>query len=356
MAIAPNTITTQDTLAAVFSEYISRYQQEYDRFEEMVGLFKPEVVTAGTSLFKYKVNGSLEDTAIDPGTVVYEKTKDTALVPDKTYYTESGGTYTAVAAGDLDVDDIGTYYVAYASVGSSSGKKYVEGDEITLSHFDLEKVYIGDVNFIPYRFRVTAQAIQRGGLMNAVTRFTDKSYKQLRSDTVADIFNWINLFDNPTVAAPASGTWSLQEVLAHTEETLLNTLETNRENDTDIIHFVNRSDAYDHLAGATITTQELFGMTYLENFLGVNKVFLTNRVTQGTICATPVNNLKSYGIDFGTLNAAEFDYQTDGSNLIGFAYDKAMDHASIEIYPVRTLTIAPEVEDFIVRGSSTPVI
>ena len=356
MAITPNTITSQDTIAAIFSEYISRYQQEYDRFEEMVGFFKPEVIPAGTALFKYKVNGSLEDTAIDPGTVVYEKTKDTALVAGKTYYTESGGTYTAVPAGDLDVDDIGTYYVAYASLGSSSGKTYVEGDEISLSHYDLEKTYLGDVNFIPYRFRVTAQAIQRGGLRNAFTRFTDQAFKQLRADTVADIFTWINLFDNPTVAAPAAGTWSLQELLAHTEEKLLNTLETNRENDTDIIHFVNRSDAYNHLAGASITTQELFGMTYLENFLGVNKVFLTNRVTQGTMCATPVANLKSYGIDFGTLNDAEFDYQTDGSNLIGFGYDKDMPHASIEVYPVRTLTIAPEVEQFIVRGSTTPVI
>jgi ABC-type polar amino acid transport system ATPase subunit len=33
------------------------------------------------------------------------------------------------------------------------------------------------------------------------------------------------------------------------------------------------------------------------------------------------------------------------------AYDKAMDHAAIEVYPVRTLTIAPEVEQFVVRGS-----
>lgn len=355
MAVTPNTILSQDTIPAVFSEYISRYQEEYTLFEQMVGIFPPEVVTAGTSLFKYVVNGELEDTAIDPGTDNYEKTKDTEVVDGKTYYTRSGsGTaadpYVYSSVGSPTRAGLKNYYVKYASAGSSSGKTYVEGDEITLSHFDLEKVYIGDVNFIPYRFRVTAQAIQRGGLRNALTRFTDKAYKQLRSDSVADIFNWLNSF-NGTSTAPASGTWGLQQLIAHTEEKLLNTLETHRENDTDIIHFLNRSDVYEYLANATITTQDLFGMTYLENFLGINKVFVSNKVASGTEIATPVANLKAYGIDFSTLNDADFDYQTDGSNLIGFGYDKSMPHASIEVYPVRTLTIVPEVEEFVVRGS-----
>ena len=84
-------------------------------------------------------------------------------------------------------------------------------------------------------------------------------------------------------------------------------------------------------------------------------MFLTNRVTKGTELATPVANLKSYGIDFSTLAQADIVYQTDGSNLIGFGYGPAMDHASTEVYPVRTLTITPEVEQFVVRGSMTHV-
>lgn len=354
MAIAPNTITSNDTIEAVFSEYISRYQGEFDRFQEMVGFFPPEVVTAGTSLFKYVVTGSLTDQAIDPGTVFYEKTKDTDIVTGKKYYTKSGDTYSEVASPAKA--DLKNYYVAATSNGASAGRTYVEGDEIALSHFELGKVYIGDVNFFPYRVRITAQAIQRGGLRNALTRFVDKAYKQLRADTVTDLFNWINLFRNATVASPASGsTWDLQQLIALTEEKLLDTLETYNENDTDIIHFMNRGDVYQYLSEATITTQDLFGLTYLENFLGINKVFLTNRVTAGTMVATPVANLKSYGIDFGTLADADIEYQTDGSNLIGFGYGKAMDHASTEVYPVRTLTITPEVEQFVVRGSMTHV-
>jgi hypothetical protein len=320
----------------------------------MVGFFPPEVVQAGTSLYKYVVSGALTDQATDPGTIVYEKTRDTDVVPGKTYYTKSGNTYTEVQSPAKA--SLGDYYVSYASAGSSAGKLYREGDKIALSHFNLDRVWLGEVNFIPYRIRITAQAIQRGGLENALIRFVEKAYKQLRADTVADLFTWINKFDNATISDPDSGQWTLQQMLAHTEDTLLNTLESNSENDTDIIHFLNRSDVYDYLADATITTQDLFGMTYLENFLGVNKVFLTNRVTAGTVVATPVSNVKTYGIDYATLNNTEFNYRTDGYGLIGFDYDKEPNRASVGVYPVRTLTIMPEKEQFIVRGSMTPLV
>jgi hypothetical protein len=354
VAITPNTITSQNTINATFSEYISKYQEDYDRFEEMVGLFPPVVAKAGDQLFKYVVTGELTDQAIDPGTIVYEKTKDTDVVSGKKYYTKSGDTYTEVQSpAKASLKD---YYVAYVSAGSSAGRTYVEGDEVSLSEFKLDKVLIGETNFFPYRWRVTAQALQRGGFRNAFGRFVDQGYKQLRADTVSDIFNWINLFTDATVASPASGsTWNLQQLVAHTEETLLNTLETHRENDTDTIHFMNRSDVYDYLANGDITMQTLFGMTYLERFLGVDKVFLSNRITPGTMVATPVSNLKSYCVDFDEIAQAGIEYQTDGSNLIGFAYSVAMDHVSAEVHAVRTLTITPEKEAFVVRGSMTHV-
>lgn len=352
MAVTPNTITSADTIEAILQEYISKYQGEYDLFEQTVGLFGPEVVNAGTALYKYNVAGQLADTAIDPGTIVYEKTKDTDIVDGKTYYTKgSNGAYSAVVSpAKASLKD---YYVAYASVGSSSGKTYVEGDLITRSNYKLTKTPLGEVNFIPYAATVTVQAIQRGGLQNAVTRIVREMHKQLRSDSVADLFNWLKAFDG-TTAAPSTGTWNLQQMLAHCDETMFNTLETYKESETDILHFVNRSDAYGYLADATITTQDLFGLTYLENFLGVNKVFLTNKVQSGTVTATPVSNVHIYGIDFGTINDTDLNYMTDDYGLIGFAYNADLDHAGIGIYPVRTMTILPEKDEFIVRASANP--
>jgi hypothetical protein len=307
MSVRDNTILTTDTVEAILQEYQARYNADYDRLEEVVGLFGVETVNAGTAIYKYSVSGSLDNSAPDP---------------------------TAPEAG-------------------SSGTGYQEGDFIKRSHYTVTKTPIGEVEWVPYAIQVTAQAIQKGGIENSMLRAVNKAHKQIRGDVVSKMFNFFSTFATPTKSSPAAGDpdWSLQEMLAYTEGTILDTLESNNEADTDIVHFVNRADAYQHLAGAQLTTQELFGMTYLENFLGINKVFVSNKVASGTEIATPVANLKAYGIDFSTLNDADFDYQTDGSNLIGFGYDKSMPHASIEVYPVRTLTIAPEVEEFVVRGS-----
>jgi hypothetical protein len=60
--------------------------------------------------FYNKFNFNPTDGGFEPCVATYAKTKDVALVNGKTYYTESAGTYSAVASNALDVDDIGDYY------------------------------------------------------------------------------------------------------------------------------------------------------------------------------------------------------------------------------------------------------
>lgn len=348
MAIDLSKITSRDVIEATNEEFISKYTGEATRFAEIISQFGVETVNAGTALYKYVVTGSLQDTVVKAGTTSYVKTTDKKVITGKVYYTESGGTYSEVES-PTDAN-IGTYYEGYTSLGSSSGKTYIEGDYITRSHFTVDKVPVGEVVFWPYAFAVTAQAIQRGGLENAYLRVIDKARKQLRTDAVADMFTFLNNFVGSTTDPASGSTWNLQQMLAHCDEKLFNTMETANESDTDIIHFVNRSDAYDYLADATITMQDVFGLSYLENFLGVNNVFLTNKVTQGTVVATPRSNVHIYGIDFGTIASAGLAYATDDFGMAGIAYKEDYDHAGITVYPVRSMTIIPEVADFVVRS------
>ena len=309
MSVRDNTILTTDTVEAILQEYQSRYNADYDRLEEVIGLFGVETVNAGTALYKYKVTGQLNNDAPD------------AQNPEK----------------------------------GSSGTGYKEGDFIKRSHYTVSKTPIGEVEWAPYAIQVTAQAILKGGIENALLRAVNKAHKQIRGDIVSKMFGFFNTFDTDTTASPASGTWNLQQMLAYTDGKLLDTLETNNESDTDIIHFVNRSDAYKYLADATITTQDLFGLTYLENFLGVEKVFLTNKITAGTTVATPVANVRVYGVDYSTLEQTELAYQSDDLGLTGYAFKPDYDYASAVAYLVRSMTIIPEVADFIAKGSMTPL-
>ena len=310
MAVRDNTILTTDTVEAILQEYQARYNADYDRLEETVGLFGVETVNAGTALYKYTVTGALDNSAPD------------ADHPEK----------------------------------GSSGTGYQEGDFIKRSHYAVSKTPIGEVEWTPYAIQVTAQAILKGGIENALLRAVNKAHKQLRGDVVTKMFNFFKQFDTPTESAPASGEWSLQQMLAYTEGKLLDTLESNNESDTDIIHFVNRSDAYKYLAEANLTTQDVFGLTYLESFLGVEKVFLTNKINAGTMFATPVANIRVYGVDYGTLSQTELAYQSDDLGLTGYAYKPDYDYASAIAYLVRSMTIMPEVADFIVKGSTTPLV
>ena len=60
MAVIPNTQTKADMAAALDIEFVARFQQEYDRFAELIGLFPVETQAAGTALYQYKVTGTLD--------------------------------------------------------------------------------------------------------------------------------------------------------------------------------------------------------------------------------------------------------------------------------------------------------
>ncbi len=110
MAAIENTVTTADTVAALDQEFVENYNSELSRLTEMLGIFRPEIVAAGTTMCQYKVTGSLTET---------ERT---------------------------------------------------EGDEVPLSKYTLSKEPIGEHTIKAYRKMTTAESIIKGGFENAVSR------------------------------------------------------------------------------------------------------------------------------------------------------------------------------------------
>ena len=92
---------------------------------------------------------------------------------------------------------------------------------------------------------------------------------------------------------------------------------------------------------------------YLENFLGVRNVMLTNKVTAGTVFATPIENIHVYGLDFATLGSAGLVYETNDMGLVGVHHEGDYNYGSAETFLVRGAKFVPEVTDFIVKGSTT---
>lgn len=301
MAAHDNIIDRAATVEALNEEFIANFRGEYDRLVEILGLFQIETRAAGSALYQYEVTGKLLD-----GT-----TKD-----------------------------------------GSSGTEYVEGDFIARSKYEVKPIPIGETNFFPYAKETTAQAILKGGFENSILKTDRKALQQLRADTLKDFYT--NLDNGTGKAAPDSGEWGLQELLAYADANLEDALEDNGDQGGAVVHFVNRQDAAKYLAGAPITTQTAFGLTYLEDFLGVENVLLTNAVKKGSIYATPVENIHIYGIDYATLSATGLDYETDELGLVGVKHAPTYDYASVVTYFVRSMTMLPEIKDYIVKGSMTP--
>lgn len=345
MPAIPNTQSSTDVVRSLDQEFIRNFQEEYNRFAEFIGLYSVETVAAGTALYQYAVSGSLNDGE-------FALTSDQSPVTGKTYYTRSGnaGAYVYTKVASPKVADIATYY----ELTASSGTHYVEGDFIARSKYSLTKIQIGEVEFFPYAKQTTAQAILKSGFEKAVLRTDRKAQQQLRAAMTKDFFAL--LANGTSVTSPASGsTWNLQELLAYVAAKLGDVMESAYEEPDDVVTFVSRQDAAGYLGSATITTQETFGLTYLESFLGAQNVVLTNKVAAGTVYATPVDNIHVYGLDFGSLSSAGLTYETNDMGLVGVHHEPDYNYGSSETFLVRGAKFVPEVTDFIVKGSMTHV-
>lgn len=313
MAAPTNITTAADINLSLDVEMVKNFTGESDRLKEILGIFSVETLRAGQTLYQVTVTGSLNNSKTDPSTL------------------GEGGSTGAV------------------TTGSSSGSAYVEGDEVALSKFTVAKAPIDRPDIVPYRKMTTAAAIQKNGYEAAVLRTDRKMISKIRSQTVSDFFTFLA---KGTGTADAATT--LQAALANVNGAMGDALETNEDETDAIIHFINRSDAAEYLGNKDVTTQTVFGMTYLENFLGMERVFATNKMTAGTVWATPVENIHIYALDFSELTRGGLVYKQDADGLIGVAHAPAYDHVSVETNVLSGMLLFPEIKDYMIKGTFAP--
>lgn len=297
MAAPTNLITTSDMNVALDREFILNFEGDYDRLAEILGIFAPERMAAGTALYQLKVTGTLNNEKDDNG---------------------------------------------------SSGSSYVEGDLVNLSKYTATKEPIGAITPKPYRKATSGANILKNGYEIAVMKTDQKMQSHIRADIIKEFFSFM-----AKGTGEAAGT-GLQEAAAMVDAKLGDTMETNGDEGGKVIHFINRTDAAKYIGNAPVTTQTMFGMTYLQNFLGMTDVFLTNKVASGTMYATPAENIHVFTVDFGELARADLSYQQSDSGLIGVAHSPAYDHVSTETNVLTGMLLFPEVKDYIIKGTINP--
>lgn len=203
----------------------------------------------------------------------------------------------------------GTVLKSYKSTGTLQDGAVAEGDTIPLSKYATEAVSYGEITLKKWRKATSAEAIIEKGYDQAVGMTTDRMLKDVQKGIRKDFFDFL-----ATGGGTASGA-GLQAVLAKTWGQLQTLFE---DDDIQAVHFINPLDIADYLATAQITTQTAFGMTYIQDFLGMGAVFMNSSVPKGTIYSTARDNLVLYYIPVNGADLEEaFSFTTDETGYIG---------------------------------------
>lgn len=205
----------------------------------------------------------------------------------------------------------GTTMYLYTVSGTLQDGSVDEGAVIPLSQYEETKTPVGEITLKKWRKAVSAEAIKKTGYQNSVTNTDAKLLKDVQAGIRTDFFTLLNGTITGSTAVTGSG---LQEALANAWAQL----QIKFEDDTaEAVYFLNPLDVAPYLASANITTQTVFGMNYIEDFLGLGTVILTSRITQGTFIATAKQNIVMYYLTMGGDIASAFQLTTDELGYIG---------------------------------------
>lgn len=239
----------------------------------------------------------------------------------------------------------GTTMYYYTTTGTLQSGVVPEGEIIPLSQYQRNKQPFGELTLKKWRKGTTAEAIQKSGYQEAVNETDAKMVSDIQKTIRTDLFSFLN--GTITGSTPVTGP-NLQAVLAQT----WGQLQVLFEDDAIApVHFVNPLDIADYLATATITTQTAFGMTYIEDFLGLGTVILSSQVTKGTVVSTAKDNIVMYYLTMSGDLAYAFNLTTDETGYIGAHAKQTDERAQVEMMAMAGIQFLVEYAQGVVKGT-----
>lgn len=237
----------------------------------------------------------------------------------------------------------GSVLKTYKATGTLASGTVAEGEVIPLSQYKMKAITYKEITLNKWRKATTAEAIVSAGFEQAVNLTTERMLKDIQNTVRSDFFTFLG-----TGSSKAEGV-GLQATLAQSWGKLQTLFEDSA---IEAVYFINPLDIADYLATAQITTQTAFGMTYIENFLGMGTVFMNSSVPKGKIYATAKDNIVLYyipvnGADLGNA----FSFTSDELGLIGIHEEAEYKNMTCEDVIASGLTLFAEMQTGIVVGT-----
>lgn len=240
----------------------------------------------------------------------------------------------------------GTTIQGLKVTGSIASDATPEGELIPLSKYTTTAVPLTTASLVKVRKTTTMEAVLKGGI-NEVVATTEKAISDVQKKIRGNFFTLLGTGTSTVTgaglqAALAAG-WGKLQVLFEDDA-------------VEPVFFVNPEDVSDYLAKAQITLQKEFGMSYVENFLGLGTLIMSASITKGTYYATAKENIITYYVDMANGQIADaFKLTVDDTGYVGIREYVDGDYARLTELIVCSVNFMPERLDGIVKGTITAV-
>lgn len=244
----------------------------------------------------------------------------------------------------------GTNLKAYKASGTLEDGSVPEGQLIPLSKYKVEPVTFAEIELKKWRKATTAEAITERGYDQACTMTTNAMLRDVQRGMRKTFFDFLGsaatatgdkatTVNAPTFQAVLAQAWGNLEVLFEDDE-------------IQAVYFMNPLDVADYLSTAQISTQNAFGMKYVQDFLGLGTIFLNASVPKGKVYATAKDNIVLYYIPVNGADLDEvFDFTTDETGFIGIHEEPDYKTLTAEDTVMSGLVLFAERIDGIVVGT-----
>lgn len=231
----------------------------------------------------------------------------------------------------------------YKVTGTLESGDVAEGEVIPLSKFSTSYEPIGEAKLNKWRKETTAEAISEKGYGQAVNDTNDKMLRLIQNGIRRSFVEFLGTGTGSAsgvgLQAAMAQVWGQMQVLY--EDTAV-----------EVVYFLNPLDVADYLGKAQITTQTAFGMSYIQNFLGMGTAILAADVPKGKIYATAAENIILYYINVsGSDMAQAFNLTSDATGLIGIHTGALYNNLTAETVAASGVGLFAEKIDGVVVGT-----
>lgn len=218
-----------------------------------------------------------------------------------------------------------------------------EGETINLTKVERKLAKTIELSLKKYRRNTTAEAIQKVGREIAINKTDEKLISGIQKEIKAEFYDVL-----ATGTGTAAGT-TLQAALSATWGAIK---KAHEDEDATPIYFVSSDDVADYLGSAQVTMQQAFGMSYIQDFLGLGTVVVSPALAKGKVIGTAKENLHGAYIPANSGDVARtFGLTSDATGLVGMTHQAISGNATVDTLVMSGVVFYPEFLDKVIVGT-----